>query len=75
MFASHRSAEPGHTVQLHALGLRPILEMGLRLGEGTGAVLTLPIFDAAAALLREMATLDEAIAGSAALEPEESAGL
>lgn len=56
LFASHRSAEPGHTLQLEALGLDPILDLGLRLGEGSGAALAIPLLDAAAAILREMAT-------------------
>jgi nicotinate-nucleotide--dimethylbenzimidazole phosphoribosyltransferase len=67
VFASHRSAEPGHDVQLAALGLMPLLDLGMRLGEGSGAALALPILDAAGAVLREMATLaDIGIAGPAA---------
>jgi nicotinate-nucleotide--dimethylbenzimidazole phosphoribosyltransferase len=58
--AGHRSAEPGHTVALVALGLTPLIDLDLRLGEGTGAVLALPLVQAAAAALREMATLDAA---------------
>jgi nicotinate-nucleotide--dimethylbenzimidazole phosphoribosyltransferase len=58
--AGHRSAEPGHTVALEALGLRPLVELDLRLGEGTGAVLALPLVTAAAVVLREMATFDSA---------------
>lgn len=60
LFASHRSAEPGHTLQLEALGLEPIFDLGMRLGEGTGATLALPILEAAAAVLRETATFTEA---------------
>lgn len=60
LFASHRSAEPGHAALLAALRLRPLLELELRLGEGTGAALALPILDAAAAILREMATFPQA---------------
>ena len=60
MFASHRSAEPGHHLLLEALELEPILDLGLRLGEGSGAVLSLPILDGAAAILREMATFSSA---------------
>lgn len=56
LFASHRSPEPGHAALLTALGLRPIFELDLRLGEGTGAVLALPVIEAAGAMLREMAT-------------------
>ncbi|HEX7051915.1 MAG TPA: nicotinate-nucleotide--dimethylbenzimidazole phosphoribosyltransferase [Longimicrobiales bacterium] len=56
LIASHRSVEPGHTVQLAALGLDPLLDLELRLGEGTGAALALPLIEAAAGVLREMAT-------------------
>jgi nicotinate-nucleotide--dimethylbenzimidazole phosphoribosyltransferase len=59
-FAGHRSVEPGHVVALGRLGLRPIVDLDLRLGEGTGAVLSFPIVEAAGALLREMATFDSA---------------
>ncbi|MDB5380149.1 MAG: cobT, partial [Rubritepida sp.] len=57
--AAHRSAEPGHALVLERLGLEPFLEWELRLGEGTGALLLLPMLDAAAALLRDVATLAE----------------
>ena len=60
MLASHRSAEGGHGIALKALGLEPLLDLGLRLGEGTGAALTLPIVRAALALHRKMATFSEA---------------
>jgi nicotinate-nucleotide--dimethylbenzimidazole phosphoribosyltransferase len=60
MLASHRSAEAGHAVALEALGLEPLLDLGLRLGEGTGAALTLPIVRAALALHGKMATFGEA---------------
>jgi nicotinate-nucleotide--dimethylbenzimidazole phosphoribosyltransferase len=59
-FAGHRSAEPGHRVALERLGLRPMVDLDLRLGEGTGAALAYPILAAAGATLREMATFDEA---------------
>jgi nicotinate-nucleotide--dimethylbenzimidazole phosphoribosyltransferase len=58
--AGHRSTEPGHTVALAHLGLRPLVDLELRLGEGTGAVLALPLVQAAARALREMATFDSA---------------
>ena len=57
---SHRSAEPGHAIVLEALGGEPLLDLGMRLGEGTGAVLALPLLRAAAAVLREMATFESA---------------
>jgi len=60
MIASHRSQELGHTAVLKELGLTPLLDLRLRLGEGTGAVLALPLLDAAVAILNQMATFDEA---------------
>ena len=65
LLASHRSAESGHAAVLDALGLVPLLDLGLRLGEGSGALLALPILTAAARLLDEMATFTEAgVAGA-----------
>ena len=58
--AGHRSVEPGHAVALAQLGLRPLVDLDLRLGEGTGAALAFPIVEAAGAVLREMATFDSA---------------
>lgn len=60
LFAGHRSVEPGHTRQLQALELRPILELDLRLGEGTGAVLSFPVLRAAARVMAGMATFSQA---------------
>jgi nicotinate-nucleotide--dimethylbenzimidazole phosphoribosyltransferase len=60
LVAGHRSTEPGATVALEHLGLVPLLDLGLRLGEGTGACLALPIVQAAARVLGEMATFDAA---------------
>jgi nicotinate-nucleotide--dimethylbenzimidazole phosphoribosyltransferase len=59
-FFGHRSVEPGHAIVLEALGAEPLLDLGLRLGEGTGAVLALPLLRAACAMLSEMATFAEA---------------
>jgi nicotinate-nucleotide--dimethylbenzimidazole phosphoribosyltransferase len=58
--AGHRSAEPGHRIALHHLGLDPLLDLGMRLGEGTGAVLALPLLRAAARALHDVATSDGA---------------
>jgi nicotinate-nucleotide--dimethylbenzimidazole phosphoribosyltransferase len=60
MIAGHLSPEPGHRLALDALGLRPLLDLGLRLGEGTGAALALPLLRASNALLAEMATFESA---------------
>jgi nicotinate-nucleotide--dimethylbenzimidazole phosphoribosyltransferase len=61
MIAAHRSAEPGHAAALEQLGLTPFLDTWeMRLGEGTGALLLLPLLDAAAAILSEMATFESA---------------
>src|SRR4029077_13952826 len=60
LIASHRSQELGHGVALDELGLIPLLDLQLRLGEGTGAVLALPLLEAAVRILNEMATFDEA---------------
>jgi nicotinate-nucleotide--dimethylbenzimidazole phosphoribosyltransferase len=60
MIASHRSVEPGHGKQLAHLKLRPLLSLRLRLGEGTGAALAMPIIEGAARCLREMATFADA---------------
>ncbi|MFL5767697.1 MAG: nicotinate-nucleotide--dimethylbenzimidazole phosphoribosyltransferase, partial [Actinomycetota bacterium] len=60
MIAAHRSPEPAHALQLRALELDPFLELDLRLGEGSGAALALPLIDAALAIAREMGTFDEA---------------
>jgi nicotinate-nucleotide--dimethylbenzimidazole phosphoribosyltransferase len=57
---SHRSAEPGARLLLESLGLEPVLDLSLRLGEGTGAALAVPILRSAAAVLREMATFSGA---------------
>jgi nicotinate-nucleotide--dimethylbenzimidazole phosphoribosyltransferase len=59
-FAGHRSTEPGHAIALSHLGLTPMVDLGLRLGEGTGALLALPIIQSAARALRDVATFDSA---------------
>jgi nicotinate-nucleotide--dimethylbenzimidazole phosphoribosyltransferase len=58
MIAAHLSPEPGHRLGLDELGLRPLLDLELRLGEGSGAALALPLLRASLALLDEMATFE-----------------
>ena len=58
--AAHRSREAGHAIALDLLGLRPLFDLDLALGEATGAALALPLIEAAARMLREMHTFAEA---------------
>jgi nicotinate-nucleotide--dimethylbenzimidazole phosphoribosyltransferase len=58
--AGHRSVEPAHAATLNHLGLQPLVDLGLRLGEGTGALLALPIVQSAVRALRDVATFDSA---------------
>jgi nicotinate-nucleotide--dimethylbenzimidazole phosphoribosyltransferase len=60
MLASHVSAEPGHRIALECLGLWPLLDLEMRLGEGTGAALAMTLLDAALRIPREMATFGTA---------------
>lgn len=60
LIAGHVSAEPGHAVALEHLKLQPLLDLGMRLGEGTGALLAAELVEVAAACLSDMATFDEA---------------
>jgi nicotinate-nucleotide--dimethylbenzimidazole phosphoribosyltransferase len=62
---AHASAEPGHEILLRALGAEPLLRLGLRLGEGTGAVLAAPLARSAAALLTGVARLADVLGGAA----------
>ena len=57
---AHRSAEHGHAALLDHLGAAPLLDLGMRLGEGTGALLAWPLVRAAAAMLTEMASFESA---------------
>ncbi|HEY1371134.1 MAG TPA: nicotinate-nucleotide--dimethylbenzimidazole phosphoribosyltransferase [Candidatus Binatia bacterium] len=67
VFAAHLSAEKGHRIMLHELGLVPLLDLGMRLGEGTGACVAMGIIEAAVKLMREMATFESAgVAGKIA---------
>jgi nicotinate-nucleotide--dimethylbenzimidazole phosphoribosyltransferase len=60
MIAAHVSTEPGHRLVLEELGLEPLLDLRLRLGEGSGAVLALPLLNASMAILADMATFEAA---------------
>lgn len=60
LFAGHQSEEPGHRILLDYIGLRPILSLSMRLGEGSGAVLAMPIIESSMALYNEMATFSSA---------------
>jgi nicotinate-nucleotide--dimethylbenzimidazole phosphoribosyltransferase len=60
MIASHRSTERGHQIMLERLGLSPYLDLGLRLGEGTGAALTMGLVEASVRIMTEMDTFDRA---------------
>ncbi len=60
VFFAHRSAEPGHRRMLEALGAEPLLDLGLRLGEGSGAAVAVPLLQQACALHNRMATFEEA---------------
>ncbi|MBW2039055.1 MAG: nicotinate-nucleotide--dimethylbenzimidazole phosphoribosyltransferase [Deltaproteobacteria bacterium] len=60
LFAGHLSEEKGHRSALEYLGLKPILDLGMRLGEGTGAALALPIIEAGVKLLAQISTFEEA---------------
>jgi nicotinate-nucleotide--dimethylbenzimidazole phosphoribosyltransferase len=62
--AGHRSTEPAHTLALEKLGLEPIVDLSMRLGEGTGAAVALSVVRASIAALRSMATFDEASVSS-----------
>jgi nicotinate-nucleotide--dimethylbenzimidazole phosphoribosyltransferase len=61
---SHRSAERGHSLLLDTLDAKPYLDLGLRLGEGTGAVMAVPLLRAASGILAEMADLSDVMAGT-----------
>ena len=60
LFAGHVSEEPGHRLMLQHLGLTPILDLGMRLGEGTGAALAMSVMEAAARMFKEVLTFEEA---------------
>ena len=60
LIAAHRSEEPGHQIMLEFLGLKPLLNFQMRLGEGTGAALGLTLLEAGVRIYREMATFGEA---------------
>jgi nicotinate-nucleotide--dimethylbenzimidazole phosphoribosyltransferase len=70
LFAGHCSEEPGHRHLLRYIGIKPILNLGMRLGEGTGAVLAMPVIESACHLYSEMATFSSA--GVSGASPRES---
>jgi nicotinate-nucleotide--dimethylbenzimidazole phosphoribosyltransferase len=73
LVAAHRSAERGHAALLTHLSLAPLLSLGMRLGEGTGAVLAMHLVDAACRILNEMATFESAgVSGKSVPAPEKS---
>ncbi|MGB3486830.1 MAG: nicotinate-nucleotide--dimethylbenzimidazole phosphoribosyltransferase, partial [Xanthobacteraceae bacterium] len=61
---AHHSAERGHGLVLDAMQATPLLDLGLRLGEGTGALLALPLLRAAARLVTDVASLDDVLSGA-----------
>ena len=60
LFSGHKSVEPAHKIALTFMELEPVLDLNMRLGEGTGAALTIDLIEAAAGIMREMASFDEA---------------
>ena len=60
MFAGHCSEEPGHRIMLKHMGLEPILDLGMRLGEGTGGALAMTVMEGALKVFKEVATFEEA---------------
>ncbi|WP_439534003.1 nicotinate-nucleotide--dimethylbenzimidazole phosphoribosyltransferase [Polymorphobacter sp.] len=66
LIAAHRSAETGHGAALAHLGLEPLIDWEMRLGEGTGALVALPLLDSAAALIGDVALLEEVLAAAGA---------
>lgn len=60
LFISHRSQEKGHSAMIEVIGIRPVLDLEMRLGEGTGAALAMPIIEASVKVLREVKTFEEA---------------
>ncbi|MCU0283997.1 MAG: nicotinate-nucleotide--dimethylbenzimidazole phosphoribosyltransferase [Candidatus Nanopelagicales bacterium] len=70
--ASHRSTEPAAEAALRRLGLEPLLDLGMRLGEGSGALVALPVLTAAGDLLREMATFEDAGVSDRGAEPADA---
>ena len=70
--AAHRSTEPAHALALKQLELEPLIDMRMRLGEGTGAAVALPIVRAAVAALASMATFDEASVSNGQKQPTSS---
>ncbi|HEY8449256.1 MAG TPA: nicotinate-nucleotide--dimethylbenzimidazole phosphoribosyltransferase [Bacillota bacterium] len=70
MIAGHRSSEPAHSVALKRLGLEPYLDLGMHLGEGTGALLAFSLIEAACRLIAQMDTLDRVAARAGVVHPD-----
>ena len=75
MIAGHQSAEYGHRIILEHLGLSPLINLDMRLGEGTGAALAMPLVEASAACLNEMATFEEASVSNRLEESDTQCGV
>jgi nicotinate-nucleotide--dimethylbenzimidazole phosphoribosyltransferase len=73
LFAAHRSTEPGQAPLLELIGQRPLLDLDMRLGEGTGAALAIPVVRAAVAAFTGMATFASAGVSEAAAAAERGA--
>jgi nicotinate-nucleotide--dimethylbenzimidazole phosphoribosyltransferase len=72
MFASHKSKEQGYVIAMEELGMRPLFDLGMRLGEGSGCPITFKIMETACATMNLMATYDEGAIDADYLEQRKS---